>query len=65
MAEGAKAKGKKIGRWSRKPTNSHYKAQNKRDANKKRRMDKQQRLFPKSKSFPGWEKREGYGWVRV
>lgn len=84
----AKAKGKKIGRWSRKPTNVNYKARNQRDANKKRRMERQAKLMRQSRAklgdtfdirrkrgdapkqitprtFPGWEYREGYGWVRV
>lgn len=50
MAEKAKAKGKKIGRWSRKPSNLRYN----RERNKSRRILKMMRRFPKYKA-PGWE----------
>ena len=42
MADGqkAKAKGKKIGRFSRKPTNVRYKAENRHDKNHIRRMER-------------------------
>jgi hypothetical protein len=54
MAERKKGKkGRKIGRWSKKPTNLAYKAQNRRDANKKRRIEKMIRRFPRYRA-PGW-----------
>lgn len=46
-------KNRKYERWFRKPTNLAYKAQNRRDANKRRRIEKLTKRFPKYRA-PGW-----------
>ena len=79
MASQAKAKGRKIGRWQRKPTNVRYKAENRRDKNKQRRITRAANVMIESRErkgderttettamFPGWDYRgHGYGWIRV
>lgn len=72
MAKQASAKGRKIGRFARKPTNQRYKASNKRDENKRRKIERYARTFgiiplddDAEKHFPGWKYTEGYGFNRV
>ena len=47
-------KGRKYGRWQRKPHNLAYKSQNKQDKNKARRIMKMMRRFPNYRA-PGWK----------
>lgn len=55
-------KGRKYGRWGRKPHNNAYKAQNKRDQNKARRIAKHIKRFPNYRA-PGWKLNRATGKV--
>ena len=49
-AKTGKSGGRKIGRWSRSPSNKRYKAENRRDKYKLRKIKKQERKEEKQKA---------------